>query len=212
MARIAVVMLNLGGPDGPAAVEPFLFNLFNDKAIISAPQPLRWLLARLISRRRAPIAREIYGKIGGGSPTAGQTPSPRRGPSSGRSRDRRGKGLSLHAILASDGGGGGPGGGGVFRPDRIILLPLYPQFFISTTTASSSGHRVADRGPGRLAGAGQLLCCYPGQPGMVKALSRPGAGRGGEAQAAGSSAPRVLFSAHGLPKRIVDRGDPYPIR
>ncbi len=68
MARIAVVMLNLGGPDGPAAVEPFLFNLFNDKAIISTPQPLRWLLARLISRRRAPIAREIYGKIGGGSP------------------------------------------------------------------------------------------------------------------------------------------------
>ena len=73
MARIAVVMFNLGGPDSLAAVEPFLFNLFNDRAIISTPQPLRWLLAKLISRRRAPIAKEIYAKIGGRSPLLANT-------------------------------------------------------------------------------------------------------------------------------------------
>ncbi len=96
-----------------------------------------------------------------------------------------------------------------FRPDRIILLPLYPQFS-STTTASSYGSWVAAAAQAGLPEPGQLLCCYPGQPGMVKALA--GLVRAGveKAQAAGSGAPRVLFSAHGLPKRIVDRGDPYP--
>jgi len=64
----AIVLFNLGGPDSPEAVEPFLFNLFNDPAIISLPNPFRFLLAKLISRRRAPIAREIYGHIGGKSP------------------------------------------------------------------------------------------------------------------------------------------------
>ena len=68
MSKTAVVLFNLGGPDGPAAVQPFLFNLFNDPAIIGAPTPVRWLLAKFISARRAPIAREIYEHLGGGSP------------------------------------------------------------------------------------------------------------------------------------------------
>ena len=58
---------------------PFLFNLFNDPAIISLPQPIRWFLARLISTRRAPVAREIYQNLGGGSPLW-QTPRPRPRP------------------------------------------------------------------------------------------------------------------------------------
>ena len=68
MARTAMVLFNLGGPDGPRAVRPFLFNLFNDPAIIGAPTPIRWMLAKFIAARRAPIAREIYGRLGGGSP------------------------------------------------------------------------------------------------------------------------------------------------
>ena len=56
MARVAVVLFNLGGPDCPEAVAPFLFNLFNDAAIISVPGPLRWCLAKVISKRRAPVA------------------------------------------------------------------------------------------------------------------------------------------------------------
>ena len=55
--RIAVVLFNLGGPDRPEAVRPFLRNLFGDKAIIGVPQPFRRLLAEVISRRRAPVAR-----------------------------------------------------------------------------------------------------------------------------------------------------------
>ncbi|MBX3493337.1 MAG: ferrochelatase, partial [Parvibaculum sp.] len=43
--KVAIVLFNLGGPDGPQAVEPFLFNLFSDPAIIRVPQPFRWLIA-----------------------------------------------------------------------------------------------------------------------------------------------------------------------
>ena len=46
--RLAVVLFNLGGPDRPESVQPFLFNLFNDPAIITLPQPLRWAIAKLI--------------------------------------------------------------------------------------------------------------------------------------------------------------------
>ncbi len=68
MRKTAVVLFNLGGSDGPGAVRPFLFNLFNDPAIIDMPGPLRWLLALVFSRRRAPVARKIYQELGGGSP------------------------------------------------------------------------------------------------------------------------------------------------
>src|ERR1700755_130579 len=66
--RIAVVLFNLGGPDSMAPVRPFLFNLFFDRNIIDLPRPLRWLVAQMIARRRAPIAQEIYLQMGGKSP------------------------------------------------------------------------------------------------------------------------------------------------
>ena len=55
MAKLAVVLMNLGGPDSAEAVEPFLYNLFSDPAIITLPNPLRWLIAKQISSRRAPV-------------------------------------------------------------------------------------------------------------------------------------------------------------
>ena len=64
----AVILFNLGGPDKLESVEPFLFNLFNDPAIISIPSILRYPLAKLISKRRAPIAKNIYREIGNRSP------------------------------------------------------------------------------------------------------------------------------------------------
>ena len=63
MQKIAVVLFNLGGPDGPGAVRPFLFNLFNDPAIIGAPGPLRWLLAQLISTKRLTFSNGVSGRI-----------------------------------------------------------------------------------------------------------------------------------------------------
>ena len=64
----AVVLFNLGGPDKLKNVEPFLFNLFYDPAILNLPIFLRYPLAKLISKRRAPIAKKIYEELGGSSP------------------------------------------------------------------------------------------------------------------------------------------------
>ena len=64
----AVILFNLGGPDKLENVEPFLFNLFNDPAILSVPGFLRYPLAKLISKKRTLIAKKIYSEIGGSSP------------------------------------------------------------------------------------------------------------------------------------------------
>ena len=64
----AVILFNLGGPDKLESVEPFLFNLFNDPAIISIPAIFRYPLAKLISKRRAPVTKNIYREIGNRSP------------------------------------------------------------------------------------------------------------------------------------------------
>ena len=64
----AVILFNLGGPDKQENVEPFLFNLFNDPAIINIPSVFRYPLAKFISKKRAPITKNIYKKIGNKSP------------------------------------------------------------------------------------------------------------------------------------------------
>ena len=64
----AIILFNLGGPDKIENVEPFLFNLFNDPAILNLPALLRYPLAKLISNRRAPVAKKIYAELGGASP------------------------------------------------------------------------------------------------------------------------------------------------
>ena len=78
--RLGVVLFQLGGPDGPGSVEPFLFNLFNDPDIIDIP--FGWLarrpLARWLARRRSVHAGEGYSDIGGRSPIPGSSTVPRR--------------------------------------------------------------------------------------------------------------------------------------
>src|SRR5579859_6399925 len=71
--KLAIVLFNLGGPDFPEAVEPFLRNLFSDPAIIALPGIFRWPLARLIARRRGVIAGKIYDHMGGRSPIFEET-------------------------------------------------------------------------------------------------------------------------------------------
>ena len=71
--KTAVVLFNLGGPDGQDDVKPFLFNLFSDKRIIGAPNPIRWALAKFISSTREKSAQENYQLMGGGSPLLPET-------------------------------------------------------------------------------------------------------------------------------------------
>ncbi len=203
--RIAIVLFNLGGPDRPESVQPFLFNLFNDPAIIGAPTALRWLLAKLMARRRAPVARAIYDHLGGGSPLLANTEAQARAlepllQGLGAARCfiamRYWNPLIEEAAAAVK----------RFEPDRVLLLPLYPQFSTTTTGSSWRAWQRAARGAG-LAAPTTLLCCYPRQTGFVQAIAA--LAREGLAQAAAAGRPRLLFSAHGLPKRIVARGDPY---
>jgi ferrochelatase len=90
--------------------------------------------------------------------------------------------------------------------DRVVLLPLYPQFS-TTTTGSSLTEWVAEAGRQGLILPTRTVCCYPTQPGLVEAMAD--LVRRGHAEALGKGKPRVLFSAHGLPKTVIERGDPY---
>jgi protoporphyrin/coproporphyrin ferrochelatase len=213
--RIAVVLFNLGGPDSPEAVKPFLFNLFSDAAIISAPQPFRWLIARLISSRRAPVAREIYAHIGGKSPIVPET-------------ERQAE--ALERVLGDTGdlgevkcfiamrywhpfAGDAAAKVAAFNPDKIVLLPLYPQYSTATTASSLKDWAKAwanqvGLGPTSLKSLEtKEICCYPEAKGWIEAQAS--LIKQGISQAGGSDNVRVLFSAHGLPKKIVDAGDPY---
>ena len=119
--RVAIILFNLGGPDSQSAVRPFLFNLFNDKAIIGAPQPLRYLIAQLISRTRAKLAKANYALIGGGSPILPETDETSRC-AGGRDRQaRQQRDLQMlpgDALLAAAREARGEGGGGLGRDRR----------------------------------------------------------------------------------------------
>lgn len=207
MKRLAVVLFNLGGPDRPEAVQPFLFNLFNDPAIISAPGPVRWLLAKFISSKRAPIARAIYEKIGGKSPLLDQTRAQAQALEGALAQN----GIEVRVLI----------GMRYWHPfveeaaqavkrmaaDRVILLPLYPQFSTTTTGSSLTAWEKTAAAIG-LEIPTATVCCYPTDPGFITALA-DGA-RPALAEAAKAGKPRLLFSAHGLPKKIVNAGDPYP--
>jgi len=205
--KTAVVLYNLGGPDKTDDVQPFLFNLFNDPMIISVPAPLRWILAKIISRRRAPIAKDIYKHLGGGSPLL-------------RNTRKQAKALELQlktvdenefcvfvamrywyptatevALKIKN-----------YAADQIILMPLYPQY--STTTVGSF-LKVWEKAVKKidLDCKTKSICCYPKELGFISTISKfiqEALEKIGK-----DHKTRVLFSAHGLPKKIVNSGDPY---
>lgn len=204
MAKTAVILMNMGGPDSLDAVRPFLFNLFNDKAIIRVPWPVRPLLAKLISGRRAPVAKEIYAKLGGRSPILPQTQS-----QADALQDLLGNGFKVLIAMrywhpftaeavrqAKDWGA-----------ERVVLVPLYPQF---STTTSQSSLECWQTETAKLCWSvpTQEICCYPEQEGLVSAMAEMV--RDGWNTASSHGKPRILFSAHGLPQSVVDKGDPYP--
>ena len=206
--KTAVVLFNLGGPDNLEAVQPFLFNLFNDPAIIGLPNPFRRMLASFISRRRAPTAQKIYEELGGKSPIVENTEAQVR---------------ALEASLAAHGDVKvfmamrywHPRADAVvkqvaeYAPDNIVLLPLYPQFSTTTTGSSFVEWDNAARAAG-LRVPTSKVCCYPTHPEFVK--SHTSLIRTYYEEASRFGAPRILFSAHGLPEKIIKRGDPYQMQ
>ncbi|MBI1775619.1 MAG: ferrochelatase [Proteobacteria bacterium] len=204
MAKTAVILFNLGGPDRPESVRPFLFNLFNDPAILSLPQPWRWLLARVIAGRRAKRAGEIYGAIGGASPLLANTVKQAQALETalkGEGEVRVFVAMRYwHPMIAEI-----AGEVAAYAPSRIVLLPLYPQFSTTTTGSAFQEWRRAAANAGL--GDWRGICCYPSEPGWIETITASLRSALPEARSKGK--PRILFSAHGLPKKTVAAGDPY---
>jgi ferrochelatase len=202
--KLAIVLFNLGGPDSLEAVEPFLRNLFGDPAILSVPSFVRRPLARFIAGRRAPVAREIYAKIGGKSPileeTLAQAHALELALGEHQTRVfvamRYWKPFSDEAVRAIV----------EWSPDRIVLLPLYPQFSTTTTGSSLTDWLRAAEAVGITAPQSRV-CCYPRLTGFIESLA--GLTREVMAKTHPEISYRLLLSAHGLPERIVAKGDPY---
>jgi ferrochelatase len=204
--RIAVVLFNLGGPDDAASVKPFLFNLFSDPAIIGLPGFLRGQVAKLISSRREAPAQANYALMdaGGGSPLLPET---------------RKQASALETVLRS----ALPGDEiqvfiamrywhplteetavdvAAFGPDEVVLLPLYPQFSTTTTRSSLKAWKETYGGSGR----SRAVCCYPQGDGWIAVQAE---GLRSVLAETGDRPVRILFSAHGIPEKLVSKGDPY---
>jgi protoporphyrin/coproporphyrin ferrochelatase len=205
MPRRAIVLMNLGAPDRPEAVRPFLVNLFSDPAIIGVPAIVRWPLARLIAARRLKVAADIYDHLGGGSPLLENTEAQARALEAALGDDSRcfiamryWHPLTAETVTAVK----------QWRPDEIVCLPLYPQFSTTTTRSSLAAWRFeAERQS--LDVPTRAIEAYPTAPGFIAALAGLIASALDTA-AAGGGQVRLLLSAHGLPLKIVQAGDPYP--
>jgi ferrochelatase len=206
--KIAIVLFNLGGPDSPEAIRPFLLNLFSDPAILPVPWFVRPFLARVIARGRLKPATENYRLLGGKSPLLEMTQAQARAIEAALPEFdakcfiamRYWDPFSLEAARAVK----------AWQPDEVVLIPLYPQYSSTTTGSSLNAWRVAAARAG-LAAPTSALCCFPTDPTFVAATLSVIEGAYERARATlDSSVPlRILFSAHGLPESIVRGGDPY---
>jgi ferrochelatase len=205
VSRLAVVLFNLGGPDGPKAVRPFLFNLFKDPAIITAPALVRYPLAAFISTTREKSAQANYAIMGGGSPLLPETLNQAEALQAALAADRPDDEVRVFVAMRYWKPFADETARAVaaFAPDELVLLPLYPQYSTTTSGSSLKDWARAYAGPGRV----RTVCCYPTAHGLVDAHAR--SIRETWERAGKPADVRLLFSAHGLPQQIVDAGDPY---
>ena len=204
MPKIAVVLLNLGGPDSLKAVQPFLENLFNDPDIFKLP--FQKSLARFISKKRAPKVEKEYEQIGGKSPINEWTEKQRsmleiKLRNAGNDVDvliamRYWKPLAQEVVTVVETG----------NYDKVIMLPLYPHFSISTTGSSFNEWKRFYKGD-----KSKLIYIdsYQTHPLYIKAINE----RIDESllhfpEEVRKDVP-LVFSAHGTPVSYLKKGDPY---
>jgi len=210
--KTGIVMLNLGGPSTLDAVEPFLLELFADREIIQLPFQ-RWL-GPFIVRRRAPKVRKLYAQIGGGSPILRYTEAQGRGMI--ERLDRLSPGTAPHGFYVafryvqprSEDALQAMRADGV---ERAVAFTQYPQFSCATTGSSLNElWRAVDRLKLRDAFVWSILDRWPIHDGFIDAVAETV--REGLQGFSPEDRDKVvlLFSAHSLPMRFVNRGDPYP--
>ena len=208
--KVAVVLFNLGGPDSPAAVRPFLVNLFTDPAILRVPFFVRPWLARIIAYARTKPATANYALLGGKSPLLELTRQQARALES--ALEAHAADMQARCFVAmrywhpfSD---AAVRDVQAWNPDQVLLLPLYPQFSTTTTGSSLTAWRAAAARVG-LAKPTTALCCYHSDPAFSAATAALLRGTLDGMPPGERPRARVLFSAHGLPETIIKRGDPY---
>jgi len=201
----AIILFNLGGPDKLENVEPFLFNLFNDPAILNLPTFLRYPLAKLISNRRAPVAKKIYAELGGSSPilklTKEQSDALEIKLNQTQERDEykcfiimrcwnpRAKDVIKNVQL--------------YGPDEVVLMPLYPQYSAATSGSSIKEWKdVCKKNNYHVKTS--TICCYPTDQNFINAHTKEIIKKIKDLKNF-----KLIFSAHGLPEKNIKRGDPY---
>ena len=210
MGRVGVLLLNLGGPDRLEDVRPFLYNLFSDPEIIRLP--FRWLqspLAWLISTSRAKKSQANYQQIGGGSPLRRITEEQAQA----LQQELRQHGQDTNVYI----------GMRYWHPfteeavaqikrdgvDRLVVLPLYPHFSIST---SGSSFRLLEdlwaKDPALQQIKYTVIPSWYDSPGYLEAMADLIAQQ--IDQLPHPDQAHIFFSAHGVPVSYVEEvGDPY---
>ena len=201
----AIILFNLGGPDKLENVEPFLFNLFNDPAILNLPTFLRYPLAKLISNRRAPIAKKIYAELGGSSPILKLTKEQSNALETKLNQTQKEVEYKCFIIMRC----WNPRAKDVIKdiqlygPDEVVLMPLYPQYSAATSGSSIKEWRdVCKKNNYRVKTS--TICCYPTDQNFINAHTKEITKK-----IKGLKNFKLIFSAHGLPEKNIKKGDPY---
>ena len=201
----AIILFNLGGPDKLENVEPFLFNLFNDPAILNLPVFLRYPLAKLISNRRAPIAKKIYRELGGSSPILKLTEEQSRALEEKLNQSQTSDDYKCFVVMRC----WNPRAEDVikevqlYQPGEIILMPLYPQYSAATSGSSIKEWRnVCKKNKYNIKTS--TICCYPTDQNFISAHTKEITKK-----IKNLKKYKLIFSAHGLPEKNIKKGDPY---
>jgi ferrochelatase len=201
----AIILFNLGGPDKIENVEPFLFNLFNDPAILNLPTFLRYPLAKLISKRRAPVAKKIYEELGGASPILKLTKEQSDALEKKINQDQEIDEYKCFIVMRC----WHPRAEQVikevqfFNPEEVILMPLYPQYSAATSGSSIKEWKdVCKKNQYKVKTS--TICCYPTDQNFVKAHTKEILKKIKDLKNF-----KLIFSAHGLPEKNIKKGDPY---
>ena len=201
----AIILFNLGGPDSLEAVEPFLFNLFNDPAILGLPNIFRYPLAKFISKRRAPTAKAIYEEMGGKSPILEETKT--QAQAIEKSLEQETDDYKCFIVMRC----WKPRAEEVikkvkdFNPEQIILLPLYPQYSAATSGSSIQEWFDTCKKVG-LKTETKIICCYPTEKDFILSYTKLIKEKINTNNLLETT---LIFSAHGLPENKIKQGDPY---
>jgi ferrochelatase len=201
----AVILFNLGGPDKIENVEPFLFNLFNDPAILNLPTILRYPLAKLISNRRAPVAKKIYEELGGSSPILKLTKEQSEALETKLNQTETDSEYKCFIVMRC----WNPRANDVikdvqsFNPEEIILMPLYPQYSAATSGSSIKEWKdICKKNNYHVKTS--TICCYPTDQNFINAHTKEIIKKIKDLKNF-----KLIFSAHGLPEKNIKKGDPY---